>query len=160
MGTQVEKDAIRNQLAAHSQVIKKSHHLLAKQNNLIKQRESKIYSLVEKQSTYLDSMANLRNIQIGMDEDVAKKMLNEEAEAEERRKKELEEQRKRDEEFIKNMLLQEKAKGGGGGGGHKKQSSMAYNNGMRASQSTEQMMEVSNANSRSNLSQQIASVAL
>jgi len=68
-----EKEAIRNQLSAHSEVIKKSHHLLAKQNNLLKQRESKIYSLVEKQSAYLDSMSALRTIQIKMDEDFTKK---------------------------------------------------------------------------------------
>merc|ERR1712228_458948 len=80
-----EKEAIKNQLSAHSEVIKKSHHLLAKQNNLLKQRESKIYSLVEKQSAYLDSMAALRDIQIKMDEDFTKKMLSEEEENEQRR---------------------------------------------------------------------------
>merc|ERR1712130_548545 len=105
-----EKEAIKNQLSAHSEVIKKSHHLLAKQNNLLKQRESKIYNLVEKQSAYLDSMAALRDIQIKMDEDFTKKMLNEEEEKEAKRLQELEEQRRKDEEFVKAMLLQEKSR--------------------------------------------------
>merc|ERR1712228_851148 len=129
-----EKEAIKNQLSAHSEVIKKSHHLLAKQNNLLKQRESKIYSLVEKQSAYLDSMAALRDIQIKMDEDFTKKMLSEEEENEQRRLQELEEQRRRDEEFVKKMLLQEK-------------------------KSKSNLSSVADKKSE-NLSQQIASVAL
>merc|ERR1712113_1194640 len=84
--------------------------LLAKQNKLLKQRESKIYNLVEKQSAYLDSMNHLRDIQIGMDEDVAKRVKEEEEAAERRRRAELEEQARKDEEYVRSLLLQEQKK--------------------------------------------------
>ena len=177
-----EKQAIKNKLSQHSQVLTQSHSLLAKQNKLLKQRESKIYNLVEKQSAYLDSMNHLREVQIGMDEDVAKRVELEEKAAEEKRRKELEEQARKDEEYVRSLLLHEQRKPAAkikkNARSHSRINSsyrdvdinnINNNNNnnnnkhkpqQRAESDVEQMMQIANANSKSNLSQQIASVAL
>eukprot|EP01084_Bolivina_argentea_P079641 144421_1 len=102
-------------------------------------------------------MNNLRNIHIGMDEDVAKRLLDEEAEAERKRKKELEEQRRRDEEYVRSLLMQEHKsvpnKDIKGHGAQKsriksknmKQNSISIEYDMGRRKDVEQLMQVSNA---------------
>ena len=149
---QADAEAVSNeQLDAYKQkeqALRQQHQdKMAKLESELKQRESKIYSLVEKQSAYLKA------IDVGMDEDVAAELQREEAQEEERRRKALDEQAKRDEEYdpeyVRSLLLMEENKAKGGKGSKAKEAGVA------------QLMSLSNANSTSkNLSQQIASVAL
>eukprot|EP01084_Bolivina_argentea_P313457 542835_1 len=178
--SQQEKEVIKSQLSEHVRVLDKSNQLLDKQNKILKQRESKIYSLVEKDSRNRDTMNQLRTIQVGMDEDVAKRILDQEAAAEQRRRKQLEEQRRKDEEYVKSLLMAEqkpkpmkKSKSQQSESEevsqrsssqsvavHKQKVQNSQNHHQKVQTDVEEMMKFANAQSKTNLSQQIASVAL
>eukprot|EP01084_Bolivina_argentea_P155387 270780_1 len=116
-------------------------------------------------------MKRLRKVQIGMDKDVASKIADEEKMREIQRQKQLEDQAKKDEEFVRQMLLQEqkqnkkKKKSKIQKEFKDKQLAKQYSfdknhDQQHQNQNIDQLMQISNANGRTTLSQQIASVAI